>query len=206
MLSNAELRKRIRAKRNALSNQQQKAHGLAVARHFMQSGLFVQSKRIALYRANDGELDLSYLEQKLLSYKKQVYLPAIRKQPRRSLWFIRYNPGDRLITNRFGIKEPTKEQLLLAPPWRLDLILMPLVAFDLIGNRIGMGGGYYDRALNFLSHHRMWRKPLLIGIGHECQRVTTIKAQPWDIPLDCAVTEAGVYNIHSIRRLHEVSS
>ena len=167
----------------------------------MQSGLFLRSKRIALYRANDGELDLYYLEQKLVVHKKQVYLPSLRKLPRRSLWFIRFKPDDQLITNRFGIKEPKKGQLLLTTPWWLDLILMPLVAFDLSGNRLGMGGGYYDRALNFLSHRGNWRQPRLIGIGHECQRVTRIKAQPWDISLDCAITEAGIYNFHGIKRL-----
>ncbi|MCP4995471.1 MAG: 5-formyltetrahydrofolate cyclo-ligase [Gammaproteobacteria bacterium] len=197
-----QVRVQCRTKRNALSQHQQRAHSLAVARHFMRSGLLLRSGRIALYRAADGELDLSCLEKKLLRYGKKTYLPSLRKHPRRSLWFIRYTLDDHLIINRFGIKEPKRGQELPLPPWGLDLILMPLVAFDLAGNRIGMGGGYYDRTLKYLTRHRIWRQPLLAGIGHECQRVSRIKANPWDIPLDCTITEAGIYNFRGHKGLY----
>ena len=198
----ARIRVQCRAKRNALSPHQQRSHSLAVARHFMRSALLLRGGRIALYRATDGELDLSCLEKKLQCYGKKTYLPSLRKQPRRSLWFIRYTPDDHLTTNRFGIKEPKQGQLLPPPPWVLDLLLMPLVAFDLAGNRVGMGGGYYDRTLNYLTRHRIWRQPLLVGIGHECQRVNRIKAKPWDVPLDCAITEAGIYNFRGRKRMY----
>jgi len=200
MQSTAELRKQIRAKRNALSHRQQQAHSLVVARHFMRSGLFLRSDRIALYLAIDGELDLSHLERKLRHHGKETYLPSLRKHPRHSLRFIRFKSGDHLISNRFGIKEPETGQQNTTPPWRLDLILMPLVAFDRSGNRIGMGGGFYDRTLKYLSYRRVWRQPLLVGIGHECQRVSAVKTKSWDIPLDCAITEAGIYTFNSVRQ------
>jgi 5-formyltetrahydrofolate cyclo-ligase len=77
--------------------------------------------------------------------------------------------------------------------WTLDLMLVPLVGFDGACNRIGMGGGFYDRTLAYLRRRRHWRRPRLIGIAHECQRVDRIDPRPWDIPLDAVVTEQGVY-------------
>jgi 5-formyltetrahydrofolate cyclo-ligase len=77
----------------------------------------------------------------------------------------------------------------------LDVILMPLVAFDGQGNRLGMGAGYYDRTLAFLRHRRHWRKPRIIGLAYEFQRMPALPAEPWDVPLDGIITEAGFYKI-----------
>ena len=81
-------------------------------------------------------------------------------------------------------------------PWGLDLILLPLVGFDLKGNRLGMGGGYYDRTLSYLRHRRFWIKPRLVGVAHECQKVDSLIARPWDIPLDAVVTETAFYRFN----------
>ena len=71
----------------------------------------------------------------------------------------------------------------------LDLVLMPLVAFDKAGNRLGMGKGYYDRSLKILNHRKAWRRPRLTGIAYEFQRVDKIDNEPWDIPLQFALTD-----------------
>ena len=101
--------------------------------------------------------------------------------------------GDRLVRNRFGIPEPSLRQHRIALPWALDVILVPLVGFDSACRRLGMGGGFYDRTLGFLRHRTHWRRPTLIGLAHECQRVAELEAQPWDVPLDMVVTEKRVY-------------
>lgn len=75
----------------------------------------------------------------------------------------------------------------------LDLIVMPLAAFDASGNRVGMGGGYYDRTLAATACERGWRRPTLIGLAFEAQRVAAIPAREWDVPVDWIATEAGVY-------------
>ena len=75
----------------------------------------------------------------------------------------------------------------------LDLILVPLVAFDANGQRVGMGGGFYDRTLGKARINSTWKRPYLIGIAHELQRVPAIAVQPWDVQMDAVVTEAGVY-------------
>jgi 5-formyltetrahydrofolate cyclo-ligase len=95
--------------------------------------------------------------------------------------------------NRFNIPEPTLRNRRLRLAWTLDLLLVPLVGFDAGGNRLGMGGGFYDRTLSYLSHRTYWRRPRLIGIAHECQRVAELRLRPWDVPLDMVVTERQVY-------------
>jgi len=80
-------------------------------------------------------------------------------------------------------------------PHALDLILLPLVAFDKSGHRLGMGGGYYDRTLAFLAHRRLWRKPHLLGTAYQFQQLETLPTQPWDIPLDGIATEQGVLRV-----------
>jgi 5-formyltetrahydrofolate cyclo-ligase len=68
-----------------------------------------------------------------------------------------------------------------------------LVGFDRACHRLGMGAGFYDRSLAFLQQRRHWRRPRLIGLAHECQRVEALAPKPWDIPLDAVITEAAIY-------------
>ncbi len=70
--------------------------------------------------------------------------------------------------------------------------MMPLVGFDADCNRLGMGGGFYDRTLDYLRWHRAWNRPRLIGLAHACQQVARIEPQPWDIPLEAVVTECAI--------------
>ena len=112
--------------------------------------------------------------------------------------FAPYNKNTRLRKNSFGILEPVYQKKHLKSARQLDLVLAPLVAFDPMGHRMGMGGGYYDRALNHLrrqgQNSRSIRKhhPLFVGIAHEIQQVDVLQAQPWDIPLHAIVTEKGL--------------
>jgi 5-formyltetrahydrofolate cyclo-ligase len=81
----------------------------------------------------------------------------------------------------------------MASPIRLDLLLVPLVGFDADCNRLGMGGGFYDRTLAYLTRRTHWRRPRLVGIAHECQRVERLETGPWDVPLDAVATERRLY-------------
>jgi len=144
--------------------------------------------------ANDGEMELSALLRRALRYGKRCYLPVLR---RNRLTFAPYRSGDRLTPNRFGIPEPVLPAKGWAPAARLDLILMPLVAFDARGNRLGMGAGFYDRTLGFLNLRRRWRRPRLIGVAYDFQRAPDITPAPWDVALDLIVTEKNIY--HALR-------
>ena len=75
----------------------------------------------------------------------------------------------------------------------MDLLFLPLVAFDTHGNRMGMGGGFYDRSLAFLQQKNGLKKPVLAGLAHEIQKVEQLLTQNWDIPLDFVITEKQLY-------------
>ena len=100
---------------------------------------------------------------------------------------LRWVESERMLTNIFGISEPSRSKKHSRPLWALDAPLIPLVAFDQTGNRLGMGGGFYDRLLAGLAHRP--RRPLLIGIGYRFQQVECIPVEPWDMPLDKVITD-----------------
>lgn len=197
--SRADIRKQIRRQRQQLSEAQRHAATLAITNNLARTPLFRQSSRIAGFIANDGEPSLEPLMQLAWARRKTWHLPIIGLPNLNHLWFGRYDEGDELILNRYGIPEPTIALHHTTPSCGLDLVLMPLVAFDTDGNRLGMGKGYYDRTLKFLRHRRHWRKPRLVGIAYEFQKMEQLPQQPWDIPLDAIVTEQAVYNVAQLK-------
>lgn len=154
---------------------------------------FLRARRLAAYLAADGEIDPSPLIARARMRGKRIHLPVLRPGPLPRLWFVEHRPGHPMRPNRFGIPEPRRRGRRLRLPGSLDLLLIPLVGFDADCNRMGMGAGYYDHTLAYLRGRRLWHRPLLIGLAHECQRVGHLDAEPWDVPLDLVVTEARVY-------------
>ena len=189
--SRAKLRRALRQQRRDLTRQQQLHAATTLARLLARDALFRRSRHIAFYLANDGELCLMPLLERACIMRKHCYLPVI--MPGERLRFAPYRPGDPLARNIFGIPEPARAGLTLVDARVLDLVLVPLVAFDLAGNRLGMGGGFYDRTFAYLRHRRHWRKPRLLGIAHELQRVPSLERQWWDVPLDAVATEHRIY-------------
>jgi 5-formyltetrahydrofolate cyclo-ligase len=189
MTSRNSLRSKIRAQRRALSSHQQEVYAQQFAGHFAKTHLFKNSDRIAFYMANDGELDPSYLMANAWAMGKKCYLPVLMHLHDKSLLFAPYEPDVAMTYNQFGIPEPAVSARHRIKARNLDLIVMPLVAFDKKGNRIGMGGGYYDRTLGFLNARTQWHKPRLVGIGYSFQEVASINSESWDVPLSYIATE-----------------
>jgi 5-formyltetrahydrofolate cyclo-ligase len=187
------LRRHLRTLRRALSAAEQRAHGKGLARLLGRSRLFRNARSLALYLPADGEIDTAPLLTLARRRKRRCFLPVLRGASHDALWFVEHRPGDPLRPNRFGIPEPFPRRRKVLPAWGLDLILMPLVGFDEEGNRLGMGGGFYDRTLAFLRHRRHWRRPRLVGLAHGCQGVARLPINPWDVPLDGVATEARLY-------------
>ncbi len=172
---------------------QQQQHGRLISQRIIHSHFYKHARHIALYLHGDGEVDLSLLINKLHSYKKKCYLPVILSRQRATMAFAPYERHTRLRKNCFGILEPVYQKKQLKTARQLDLVLTPLVAFDAQGNRMGMGGGFYDRALQHLgTQQRRFLKPIVIGVAHEVQRVAQLQSHHWDIPLDAIVTENGM--------------
>jgi 5-formyltetrahydrofolate cyclo-ligase len=186
-----DLRQSIRKQRRALPADTARYCAAQLAQHACMHPLLRNSQHIATYIAADGEIDPFPLMECLWSMGRTLYLPVLAPFTHGKLWFARYRPGDALVTNRYGIPEPQCRQLVR--PCLLDLVLMPLVAFDAAGHRIGMGGGFYDRSFAFLHTRRYWRKPTLIGLAYQLQRQGTITPNRWDVPLDAIATETGCH-------------
>lgn len=146
---------------------------------------FLKANSIALYQAIKGEIDLSILWKSAIESKKACYFPAINED--QTLSFLPATPSTPLTKNRFGIAEPNIERSQALLPAQIDIIFLPLVAFDEHGTRLGMGAGYYDRTL---AHAR---PPLLVGVAYEAQRQPFIEADAWDVPMDVVVTERSIY-------------
>ena len=190
MTSNT-LRQTIRQQRRALPYSEAILCAEQLAQHAARHPLLLRSKRIATYVAADGEMDPMPLVESLWSAGKQVYLPVLVPFSQQKLWFARFNRGDMLACNRYGIPEPVRRCLI--KPCALDLVLTPLVAFDIKGHRIGMGGGFYDRTFAFLRRRQYWQKPDLLGLAYEFQKQDAIKPNSWDVSLHAIATELHVY-------------
>jgi 5-formyltetrahydrofolate cyclo-ligase len=121
---------------------------------------------------------------------RQVFLPVIAGS---TLRFAPFHPGSDLRPNRFGIPEPVGPQGNWRSARQLDVIVAPLVAFDVDGRRLGMGGGFYDRTLALLARRSRAHRPRFIGIAFEMQKVTKLPSDVWDVPLDAIVTESATY-------------
>lgn len=188
-----ELRRNIRAKRRALSPEQQKSAAVALLRQVRQRHDFIRARHIALYLPNDGEIDPRPIIKLCWQLGKTVYLPILHPILHNRLWFTPYDPGTRMVKNVYGIEEPKLIPSSRRAAWSLDLVFLPLVAFDAQGNRMGMGGGYYDRTFSFKNGKGAQRGPDLIGLAHEIQRVEELPVEGWDIPLTSIISDSGSY-------------
>ena len=153
-------------------------------------------RRIAVYLRHGSEADPSALITLARQRHCKVYVPVIRNYRRREMVFVRYDDAAPLRRNRFGIFEPTQGVTRRSAVGGLDLVFLPLLAVDPHGSRLGSGLGFYDRALHHLRTGRGWRRPALIGVAYEFQRVDHLEPERWDIPLDALITERDFYPLH----------
>lgn len=146
---------------------------------------YQSANHIAWYFPTNGEVDLSALWPMALNANKSCYFPAI--QADQSLLFLPYARDTELTFNRYHIAEPNVAACHAKSPQDLDIIFLPVVAFDVNRKRLGMGKGYYDKTL------ALHPGPLLIGVAYEWQRQPNLPIDPWDIPLTTIITEETVY-------------
>ncbi len=177
-----ELRTALRRPRQALTQSEQDSAAQAVLSHLNNFAPWHEARRVALYLANDGELNPQALIEDCWSAGRGVYLPCLDGK---SLTFAQWQSGEHLTPNRYGIGEPvpTAPRLAISD---LDILCLPLVAFDRRGTRLGMGGGYYDRAL------AQGTGPLRVGLAHHFQEVPALTREPWDQALDYVVTDRAI--------------
>lgn len=179
------IRKTLRKVRESLpeSYQQMVAHKIISRIRHLDD--YRQARHIAFYYATQGEVDLSHLWQTSCKQGKYCYFPALNDNF--SLIFLPATLATPFKANRYHINEPAVASNTAIELNTLDIIFLPLVAFDDSGTRLGMGAGYYDRTL--AAPHNA----CLIGIGYEFQHLSFIHKEPWDIPLSVIITEKGIY-------------
>lgn len=185
------LRTTIRVRRRELSAADQK---IAAERLVEKTASVIQHKKastIALYLACDGELDTQPLVEWCWANQITVCLPVLHPFHEGHLLFLEYTPTTEMKLNRFRIPEPVLDSSHVVPKHEIDIVFTPLVAFDEYGNRLGMGGGFYDRTL---ENWHLTGKPFPIGLAHECQQVEMIPTEMWDIPLPALITPSKVWD------------
>ena len=183
----SEIRRDMKKRRRSMDVAVALDHGERVARHLVGIPEITQARNIGAYIAFGGELDPA---PSLALLTASTYLPLVGEDF--SMAFKLSNLDYPMVANRYGIDEPPASAPSIAID-ELDVVLVPLVAFDRRGARLGMGAGYYDRC--FASRKSEAPPPLLIGLAHGMQEVELIESQPWDVALDLIVTEDGVIRI-----------
>ncbi|MDE2051679.1 MAG: 5-formyltetrahydrofolate cyclo-ligase [Gammaproteobacteria bacterium] len=193
------LRASLRARRRAIPAAERARAARQVAHHADRLLKLRPGQRIGIYAATAQELDTSCLIALALRRGCLVYLPLIDPRPRmRTMRFAQITTVPRsLRRNRFGIGEPEGPHLESAR--LLDVVFLPLVGFDRYGVRLGMGGGYYDRAFGFRRLRTSWHAPLLVGLGYAAQEVERIAPAAHDVPLDLVITEREVIRRARVR-------
>src|SRR5258707_14142814 len=183
------LRNHLRDQRRSLRAADHGDRSRSAAKAVAEMPAFRAGKRIALYLPCDRETDTAPLIATARRRGVRLFVPVIvdRRHSR-----IRFYPLDgKTRRGVFGIAVPSLLARPTASRW-LNLIVIPLVGVDTSGRRLGMGGGFYDRALEFRRRRRHWPGPRLVGLAFDCQRTDASFAEPWDLRLDSLATESGL--------------
>ena len=191
----SQIRYELQRRRRQLGSHQRKQAARQIVRHALSGGLLQRYVHVGIYLPHGSEIDTLPLFNRILSLGKYTYLPMLPVGRGKRLWFNRIEAGNHWTENRFGIPENWSQKSVRAQ--QLDLLFMPLVGYDDLGYRIGMGGGYYDASLAYLRRRKIWRRPYLVGVAFACQRVDQIRHDVWDIPLDAILTE---HDFHQFSR------
>jgi 5-formyltetrahydrofolate cyclo-ligase len=184
------LRRELRNARRALGPAARRSASRQACDRLRRLPWFRRARRVAIYLPLPREADPG----PLIAHDghRRFHVPVLAGHG--GMRFVRLAPGMRKARNRLGIVEPIPPERRLRRPGALDLVVMPLVGFDAHCNRLGQGGGHYDRSFAFLARRRLRHGgPRLVGLAFECQRVEALPHRDWDIPLDAVVTEARVY-------------
>lgn len=184
-----QIRQQIRQRRRALTPEQQTQFALHAADRMMAYPPVLLAQTVAVFLSFDGELDTRPLIDQLWRAGKRVYLPVLHPFSPGNLLFLHYHPSSELVVNRLNIREPKLDVRDVLPLSQLDVLVTPLVAFDAAGQRLGMGGGFYDRTLQNWRQHRLQR----VGYAHDCQQVDALPTEQWDIPLPAVITPSKTW-------------
>ncbi|WMY96621.1 MAG: 5-formyltetrahydrofolate cyclo-ligase [Arsenophonus sp.] len=182
------IRKKIRKKRRELTNLERKKSEYKITKLVLNQKKISSARHIGLFLSFDGEINTNFLIKNLWKNNKKIYLPILNTY-NKEIIFAKYFPNTILKKNYFNIYEPLINNRNIISIKNMDIIFVPLVAFDKKGNRLGMGGGYYDKLLRNVK-----KKTFLIGLAYNFQFVNKLPTEPWDISLPEIITELKIWN------------
>lgn len=160
-----------------------------ISQKIITSKYFKDANNIGCYLSTEYEVSTDIIISSAHKTKKNLYVPKIKQG--HAMDFVKMTLNSSMVKNRYGIHEPLSKDIIDAN--KLDIVLVPIVAFDAKKNRIGMGGGFYDRKFKYIKNTKK-KYPLLIGVAFECQKVKKIKPESWDVKLSAIVTELNEFN------------
>ena len=181
----SQLRQYGRETRASLDELTREFASSVIAKKVVASAWFRRAEYIGCYLSTQDEVNTWEIISRSWQMKKRVFAPICKKHFR--MQFHEVTPDTDLCLNRYGVFEPVGSETVT--PRMLDIVIAPVVAFDREHNRIGMGGGYFDRTFSFLRHRNAWLHPKLVGLAFACQQVEEITPNPWDIRLSGTITE-----------------
>jgi 5-formyltetrahydrofolate cyclo-ligase len=198
-----DLRQTLRQQRRALSESVRKLASENLFSHFLTLPFFNKIQNIAAYIAFDGEIDPVFIIKWCWENQKNCYLPRL-SQNSKIMQFVNYHQKSKLKLNQFNIPEPDNKSdskndnknIILSE--NLDLILLPLVAFDKNCHRLGMGKGFYDATLKNI------KGPFLLGLGYYFQCVDNIISHENDVKLNAILTDEGM--IHCEKKSESIKT
>jgi 5-formyltetrahydrofolate cyclo-ligase len=182
-----DLRTEALRKRREMHHYARAESSTLICQRVIRSRVFLSSHTVACYLPMRDEVDTREIIERAWRANKRIFVPVLRKHQKMS--FREIHPESTLERNSFGIWEPTTGDY--ACPRNLDLVIVPTVAFDRQNNRIGMGGGYFDRCFSFLRHRKYWFRPKLVGVAFKCQEIEKISPNTWDIRLYSVICDAA---------------
>jgi len=189
MTDATDLRRTLRLARRSLTPAELGAASDRLAEHLWSLLEERPPGRLASYLAADGELDPNLAAARLRAAGWILHLPVLTGGW--TMTFVEWAEGAELVENRYAIPEPRTDVAHVArAAAELDVVLVPAVALDLAGNRMGMGAGFYDRALEGVRASET--APLLVGVTHDTAVVDALEPAPWDVPVDVVLTDRRV--------------
>lgn len=184
----SSLRTAARRARDSLSTAKVAQQSQIICNQLIELSVYQHAQHIACYLPHKNEVDLDTFIQHAWQANKLIYLPVTDIHST-TMTFYRYTEHTQLHMSRFGIAEPVIGTSELIKPNELELMIVPMVAFDANRNRIGQGAGYYDR---YLSQPRC-AGITTVGVAFEAQKVADFARDEWDVTLDLIVTEQATY-------------
>ncbi|MAJ87822.1 MAG: 5-formyltetrahydrofolate cyclo-ligase [Cellvibrionales bacterium TMED148] len=181
----------MRNRRRAMSSRQQNDASQSILKKIREQNILDNAKRVAIYFATDGEINPLKMPRCFYHSNRNWYLPRLNQSGKKMMDFALFTADTKMAVNKFGILEPSFEYSEGEPANKMDIIFLPLVGFDRNGNRLGMGGGYYDSTLAFANQGGL-PHTMLVGLAHHFQEKPQLSPRIWDVKLDMIITDQEI--------------